>query len=62
MKPEDYFPELQTHINHGGAASKLELAALEAWNNGNRHLASYLLSLQDLISSGGLSETTQVKP
>ena len=58
MKPEDYFAELRAHIDSDGAASNLELAALEAWENGNRLLAGYLLSLQDLIASGGLAEAS----
>ena len=56
MKPEIHFKEMREHLDNGGAASKLELATLEAWESGNKHLAGYLFSLQDLIASGGIAE------
>ena len=54
MKPKEYFAQLRAQVDSGGAASKLELAALEAWEAGDRHQASAFLSLQDFIASGGI--------
>lgn len=56
MKPEQYFADLRTHVDDGGAVSILERSALEAWEAGDRHEASYFLSMQDLVASGGLAD------
>lgn len=56
MKPEQYFAKLRTHIDNEGAASVYEIAALEAWENGDKHAAGNALSYHDLMASGGLGD------
>ena len=48
---EGCFTRLERHIADGGAASRLELVALEAWKKGARGDAKYFLDVQERLAN-----------
>lgn len=49
--PDAPFVRLENHIANEGAASQLELAALDAWRKGNRSDAEYFLEVQKELAN-----------